>query len=226
MSGVAYRLAGGVNAVNGFIVLIVNNLAGAVVAGGGVYALIANNGLEKAYALLALPGLIIVPWLVCVVVALPLGFLHYVLTGYYVREPARQEYALLNFISSKERLYGARPSKDEIDEFAKEHRSAREQIIKMKMWIGLGINAVALIAGGVGGYINGMSEREAALRRAAVVQQQQPGDPWARFPVAASRREVERRVEEVQAEWRREWEASRIKQQQAPAWEGNHRVRP
>jgi hypothetical protein len=108
MSGIAYRLAGGVYAVNSAIVLVVNNVVSASVVGAGIYVLITSNGLDKLYALLAVPALFIAPTLANIVVGLPLGFVHYVLTGYFVRERARQEYAVLDFISKRRaRVWGA-----------------------------------------------------------------------------------------------------------------------
>jgi hypothetical protein len=70
-------------------------------------------------------------------------------------------------------VYGARPSKEEVNKFAQDHRDNREPIIKAKMWVALAINGVALIIGGVIGYGNGMDERERNRRYAAQQQQEQ-----------------------------------------------------
>jgi hypothetical protein len=162
MSGVAYRLAGVVYALNSTIANALSLLAFGLSSYAGVYSWLTAAGLQKAYSLLAFPAVLFIPWLVTVIAGFPLGFIHYVLTGHFHRAAARQEYAALRFASLNQQLYGAPPSKDEIDKFLSDMNSRRESWMPFLICGGTAMVLAALVLGGALGYQHAPSVPAAA----------------------------------------------------------------
>jgi hypothetical protein len=171
MKEIAGRLASVIAAFNTTIGFIAATAITAVIAYWATYVLFYPNGINRWWDLLAIPAFLILPTLAAIIVQLPLWLVTYVLAGSINVRAIRLQHKLVGFIDTHERLYGRRPSEEEIESLANQINQSRVRRSKAAMWIALCVQGAALVVAGVAGY-NGAAQDIAFARSLARPQTQ------------------------------------------------------